>query len=121
VSDYGYVWVPAVTVVDWAPTRRDDGFGSGKLRLDRLRSLGLGALPLWPLGLRGVTRLVLGAACSWQCVLGPGFVGWIVTPGYVAWVPLAPGEVYYGYGYYGPGSVNITAININTVVANRTT
>jgi hypothetical protein len=43
----------------------------------------------------------------------------MVTPSYVAWVPLAPGEVYYGYGYYGPGSVNITTININTVTVNR--
>jgi hypothetical protein len=47
-------------------------------------------------------------------------VGWIVTPTYVAWVPLAPGEVYYGYGYYGPGSVNIINVNVNTVFVNRT-
>ena len=47
-------------------------------------------------------------------------MGWIVTPTYVAWVPLAPGEVYYGYGYYGPGSVNITTVNVNTVFVNRT-
>jgi hypothetical protein len=50
----------------------------------------------------------------------PGYVGWIVTPTYVAWVPLAPGEIYYGYGYYGPWSRNITTININTSVGNRT-
>ena len=50
---------------------------------------------------------------------GPGYVGWVVTPSYVAWVPLAPGEIYYGYGYYGPGSVNITTVNINTVSGHR--
>jgi hypothetical protein len=33
----------------------------------------------------------------------------------VAWVPLAPGEIYYGRGYYGPHSVNIINININQV------
>jgi len=38
----------------------------------------------------------------------------------VAWVPLAPGEIYYGYGYYGPWSRNIATINVNTVVVNRT-
>jgi hypothetical protein len=46
-------------------------------------------------------------------------VGWVVTPAYVAWVPLAPGEPYYGYGFYGPGSVNITTINVNTVALHR--
>ena len=50
----------------------------------------------------------------------PGYVGWIVTPTYVAWVPLAPGEIYYGYGYYGPWSRNITTVDANTVVVNRT-
>jgi hypothetical protein len=37
----------------------------------------------------------------------PGYVSWVYTPTYVAWVPLAPREIYYGYGYYGPYSVNI--------------
>jgi hypothetical protein len=49
---------------------------------------------------------------------GPGYVGWVYTPAYVAWVPLAPGEIYYGYGHYGPDSVNI--INLNTVNINKT-
>jgi hypothetical protein len=40
-------------------------------------------------------------------------VAWIYTPSYVAWVPLAPGEIYYARGYYGPRSVNILSININ--------
>jgi hypothetical protein len=38
-----------------------------------------------------------------------------MTPDYVAWVPLAPGETYYGRGYYGPHSVNITNVNINQI------
>jgi hypothetical protein len=33
----------------------------------------------------------------------------------VSWVPLAPGEIYYGHGYYGPHSVNITQINIKQI------
>ncbi|MCI0469927.1 MAG: hypothetical protein L0Y62_07710, partial [Nitrospirae bacterium] len=44
---------------------------------------------------------------------GPGYVGWVYTPQYVSWVPLAPGEVYHGYGHYGANSVNIINININ--------
>jgi hypothetical protein len=47
--------------------------------------------------------------------LGPGFVGWVQTPTYVSWVPLAPGEIYYGHGYYGPHSVNITNVNITNI------
>jgi hypothetical protein len=51
---------------------------------------------------------------------GPGFVGWVYTPTYVAWVPLAPGEMYYGHGYYGPHSVNITNINVTNIYVNNT-
>jgi hypothetical protein len=42
-------------------------------------------------------------------------VGWVRTGDYVAWVPLAPREVYYGYGNFGRDSVNITNVNINQV------
>ncbi|HEX9020350.1 MAG TPA: hypothetical protein VF903_03720, partial [Nitrospirota bacterium] len=31
----------------------------------------------------------------------------------------APGETYYGYGYYGPWSRNISTVNVNTVTVNR--
>ncbi|MBF8259187.1 MAG: hypothetical protein HW377_1561, partial [Actinobacteria bacterium] len=37
------------------------------------------------------------------------------TGDYVAWVPLAPREVYYGHGNYGRNSVNITNVNITQV------
>jgi len=47
---------------------------------------------------------------------GPGYVGWVSTPTYVAWVPLAPRETYYGHGYFGPHSVNVTKVNVNKVV-----
>ncbi len=35
----------------------------------------------------------------------------------VSWVPLAPGEIYYGYGYYGPHSVNLNVTRV-TVIKN---
>ena len=121
VSDYGYVWVPAVTVVDWAP------YTQGRWVWIRGNYVWIAYDP-WGWAPYHYGRWVFVASRGWCWVppvagaayWGPGYVGWIVTPGYVAWVPLAPGEVYYGYGYYGPGSVNITTININTVVVNRT-
>jgi len=72
-----------------------------------------------PLGLRWIQRLVLVPPVrgrllgSWLCRL-------VVSPINVAWVPLAPGEIYYGYGHFGPGSVNITTVDVNTIVVNRT-
>lgn len=50
---------------------------------------------------------------------GPGFVAWVSTPTYVSWVPLAPGEIYYGYGYYGPHSVNLKKVHINRIDVHR--
>ncbi|MHB8173474.1 MAG: DUF6600 domain-containing protein [Nitrospirota bacterium] len=47
----------------------------------------------------------------------PGYVGWAWSGGFVSWVPLAPGELYYGYGYYGPQSVNINITHV-TVIKN---
>lgn len=46
-------------------------------------------------------------------------MGWVQTPTYVSWVPLAPGETYYGHGYYGPHSVNITNLNITNIQAQK--
>ena len=42
-------------------------------------------------------------------------MGWVRTANQVAWVPLAPREVYYGYGNYGPNSVDIRKRNINEI------
>lgn len=46
-------------------------------------------------------------------------MGWVQTPTYVSWVPLAPGEIYYGHGNYGPHSVNITNVNITNIQVTR--
>ncbi len=121
VSDYGYVWVPAVTIASWAP------YTYGRWVWIRGSYVWIDHNPWgWAPGHYG--RWVFTSARGWCWVppargavyWGPGYVGWIVTPSYVAWVPLAPGEIYYGYGYYGPGSVNIATVNINTVMVNRT-
>ena len=121
VSDYGYVWYPTVVAADWAP------YTVGRWVWIRGSYVWIAYDPWgWAPGHYG--RWVFVASRGWCWVppvagaayWGPGYVGWTVTPSYVAWVPLAPGEIYYGYGYYGPGSVNITTVNVNTVVVNRT-
>lgn len=115
-SDYGYVWTPTVVSVGWAPYR----FG---------RWTWIGGDYIWvsydPWGWAPYHygRWAFVASFGWCWVppvrgavyWGPGFVAWVSTPTYVSWVPLAPGEIYYGYGYYGRHSVNITNININTI------
>ena len=121
VSEYGYVWAPTAAVADWAP------YTLGRWVWIRGNYVWIAYDP-WGWAPYHYGRWVFVASRGWCWVppasgnayWGPGYVGWIVTPGYVAWVPLAPGETYYGYGYYGPGSVNITTININTAAVNRT-
>ncbi len=120
-SNYGYVWIPAVTVANWAP------YTYGRWVWIRGNYVWIDHDP-WGWAPCHYGRWVFIAARGWCWVppargavyWGPGYVGWIVTPSSVAWVPLAPGETYYGYGYYGPGSVNINTVNMNTVVVNRT-
>ena len=120
VTDYGYIWRPLTVAVDWSPYRTG-------------RWSWVGGDYVWisydPWGWcphhYGRWTFVVNFGWCWvpprvgAVYWGPGFVGWVNTPAYVAWVPLAPGEIYYSHRYYGPGSVNITNITINrTVVRN---
>ncbi|OPY80405.1 MAG: hypothetical protein A4E65_01515 [Syntrophorhabdus sp. PtaU1.Bin153] len=120
-SEYGYVWTPTVIVEDdWAPYRlgrwiwvRGDyvwlsyerwGWAPHHYgRWAHIRHLGW----CWVPPRRGYTY--------WS----PGYVAWVHTPRHVAWTPLAPRETYYGRGYFGPNSVNITNVNINKTVINN--
>jgi hypothetical protein len=116
VRDYGHCWTPTAISAGWAPYRigRWTWIGGDYVwvsyepwgwtpyhygRWAHVASLGW----CWVPPARG--------AVYWS----PGYVGWVHTPSYVSWVPLAPGETYYGYGYYGPHSVNLINVNINTV------
>ncbi len=115
-ADYGYVWTPTVTVATWSPYRIG-------------RWCWIGGDYVWvsyePWGWvpYHYGRWAFIATVGWCWVpphrtavyWSPGFVAWVHTPTYVAWVPLAPGETYYGRGYHGPHSVNITNININKI------
>lgn len=117
VRDYGYVWTPRLAVhVEWAPYRNG-------------RWVWIGADYVWisydPWGWvpHHYGRWVFVARIGWCWVppkkgyvyWAPGYVAWVYTPGYVAWVPLAPYEIYYGYGYFGPYSVNIINIDIRKI------
>jgi hypothetical protein len=119
--EYGYVWTPTVIVSSgWAPYRIG-------------RWVWMGGNYVWisyePWGWchYHYGRWAFIPAIGWCWVppvrgavfWGPGFVGWVWTPTYVAWVPLAPGEIYYGRGYYGPHSVNITHVNVTNIQVNK--
>ena len=117
VEDYGQVWTPNVVVsVGWAPYRLGrwawiggdytwvsyEPWGWAPYHYGRWAFVGhIGWC--WVPPVRG--------AVHW----GPGYVGWVVTPTHVSWVPLAPREVYYGRGHYGPHSVNITNVNVTNI------
>ncbi len=117
VREYGYVWTPKVVVsAGWAPYRVG-------------RWVWMGGDYVWvsyePWGWAPYHygRWAFISAIGWCWVppakgavyWGPGFVGWVRTPTLVSWVPLAPREIYYGHGYYGPHSVNVTQVNITHI------
>jgi hypothetical protein len=114
--DYGNVWTPTGVAADWSPYRIG-------------RWCWIGGDYVWvsyePWGWvpYHYGRWAFVGSIGWCWVpppitayyWSPGFVAWISTPTCVSWVPLAPGEIYYGRGYYGPHSVNITNINIKRI------
>jgi hypothetical protein len=120
-SEYGYVWTPRIVVsVGWAPYKIG-------------RWVWVGGEYVWisyePWGWvpyhYGRWAFVSSTGWCWvppvrgAAFWGPGFVGWVRTPTYVAWVPLAPREIYYGRGNYGPYSVNITKVNVTNIQVNK--
>lgn len=115
-ADYGYVWTPTAVVAGWAPYRlgRWCWFGGDYVWV---------SYEPWGWTPYHYGRWAFLANIGWCWVpppatavyWGPGFVAWIDTSTYVSWVPLAPREIYYGYGYYGPWSVDIRKTNINRV------
>lgn len=120
VRDYGYCWTPISISVGWSPYRHG-------------RWVWVGGDYVWisyePWGWApyhyGRWAFVDSRWCWVPPVRGdvfwsPGYVAWVYTSDYVSWVPLAPREIYYGYGHFGRFSVNIVNVNINTVVVDRT-
>ncbi len=114
-SEHGYVWTPNVSPsADWAPYR------NGRWAMMGGNYIWISYEP-WGWAPHHYGRWAFQAGTGWCWVpprqgtarWAPGYVGWVHTPTYVSWVPLAPGDTYYGHGNYGPGSVNINTINIS--------
>ncbi len=114
VEGYGNCWAP--TIVDgrdWAPYRHGRWCWRGG------DYVWIGDEP-WGWAPYHYGRWAFEARVGWFWVppergniyWAPGYVGWIRTPDHVAWVPLAPREVYYGHGNYGRYSVDITKTNV---------
>ncbi|MFH2122412.1 MAG: DUF6600 domain-containing protein [Pseudomonadota bacterium] len=119
--EYGYVWTPTSGIsADWAPYRHG-------------RWVWIGGDYVWiasePWGWApyhyGRWSYISSHGWCWvppprhEVYWGPGYVSWVSTANDVAWVPLAPGETYYGHGHYGPHSVNVVDIDIYTVIPGR--
>lgn len=114
VQEYGYCWTPTVVVIrDWAPYRYGRWVWRGA------DYVWIGYEP-WGWAPYHYGRWTFVARIGWcwvppprgEVYWGPGYVGWVRTPEYVAWVPLAPREIYYGHGDYGRYSVNVTHVNV---------
>lgn len=118
LQEYGYVWAPRVSLTaGWSPYRE------GRWVWSRGNYVWISYEP-WGWAPYHYGRWTFSARLGWCWVppsrgaawWGPGYVGWVHTPSSVAWVPLAPGEVYYGYGSFGPLSVNITNVAVPRTV-----
>jgi len=119
-SEYGMVWRPNVDITaDWSPYRSGRWIWKGDdyvwVSYERWG---------WAPYHYGRWAAVSGFGWCWVPPLigdvywGPGYVGWYRTGSHIGWTPLAPGEIFYGYGRYGKHSVNVTnsTINNSTIV-----
>jgi hypothetical protein len=120
-ASYGYVWAPSIAIsINWSPYHygRWVWIGGNYVWI---------SIERWGWAPYHYGRWVFLRHGGWCWVpprrgavhWGPGYVGWIHTAKHVSWIPLAPGETYYGHGYYGPGSVNINTLQNRTFPANR--
>ncbi|MBW2306392.1 MAG: hypothetical protein JRG73_05585, partial [Deltaproteobacteria bacterium] len=102
VDGYGTVWVPTAVPAGWAP------FSHGRWVF---RSPHYVWVSSWPWGWVPFHygRWSYGVGVGWFWVppyphhvyWNPGAVGWWQTDSHIYWVPLAPYELYYGFGYFG--------------------
>ncbi len=116
---HGSVWVPAVER-GWSP------YSNGRWVWQANDYVWLSYDPWYAPFHFG--RWSWGASIGWFWIVpqgraywSPGYVGWSVVEDEVSWVPLGHNEVYYGYGNFGPRSVNVSAttnVNVTTVYVN---
>ncbi|MBI5102488.1 MAG: FecR domain-containing protein [Nitrospirae bacterium] len=118
--EYGYVWAPTVSAgAGWAPYRDGRWIWRGG------DYVWVGFEP-WGWAPYHFGRWGFSISIGWfwvppvtrEVYWSPGYVGWVRTADYVGWVPLAPGETYYGRGHYGRHSMDITNITVSQVNIN---
>lgn len=115
VPEYGYAWAPIVEP-GWGPFR-DGRWVSWRGELVWISHERWGWVPYH----YGRWRFYPTIGWVWippsqtAVIWNPGAVAWIDGPEFVAWIPLAPGEFYYGPRYYGPWSVNITSVQVTNI------
>ena len=113
IDTYGYCWVPRVAAT-WSP------FYDGRWIYWRNNYTWVSYEP-WGWAPYHYGRWAFGPRYGWFWVppvhrsvfWTPGAVAWYQGYDSVFWVPLAPREYYYGYGYFGPYSINAININFN--------
>ena len=106
VTDYGYCWTPLTVSAGWAP------YQDGRWVWSNRDYVWIASEP-WGWVPHHYGRWAFVANFGWCWVpprtggsyWSPGYVDWVHTPTSVAWVPLAPGEIFHGRGNYGPSSV----------------
>lgn len=108
-TSYGYVWTPTFSLsVGWSP------YSYGRWSWIGSDYVWISYQP-WGWVPFHYGRWIWNLSFGWCWVpprygsvyWGPGYVGWYYTPRYVSWVPLGPRDIYYGYGSYGPHSINM--------------
>lgn len=115
VPPYGYGWAPTVEV-GWSPFREGHWISwRGELTWFSFEPWG------WVPYHYG--RWLFYPTIGWVwippaapvVVWNPGAVAWITGPEFVAWIPLAPGEILFGFRDFGPGSVNVTNVRVTNI------
>ncbi len=118
IEDYGYAWRPTVSIgTEWVP------YQQGRWVWRRDGYVWIASEP-WGWAPHHYGRWQHSPRWGWCWVpprrgdvfWSPGYVAWVDTPRDLAWVPLAPGEIYYGAGFYGSLSINITNVDRRTVI-----
>lgn len=120
-QSYGNVWVPAVDR-SWSP------YSNGRWVWQVNDYVWLPFDPWYAPFHYGRWSWSISMGWFWIVPQGraywsPGYVSWSISDDEVSWVPLGHNEVYYGYGNYGPRTVNVyntTTIKVTNVYVNST-
>lgn len=119
--EFGYVWQPRLALTpDWAPYR------DGRWIWSRGTYVWVSYEP-WGWGPYHYGRWAYVSGYGWvwvpphrnEVIWSPGYVAWVEYRDGIAWVPLAPGEIYYGSSVRRPGGININ-VNIGASPVRQT-